>query len=233
MACAGGRRRPQEVRIGPPLRHVFGAGEAEHRRLVLVDVVGDGEQFESGERSEDGVDLVALDQFLRFGLGAGGIAAGIGGDEVDLAAGEGVVLLLQVRDDALFHLDAALRQRSGLDGEQAELERRGLRDGRRGKLERRQRGAGSGAGHKFTAGNFARHCIPPSIAPSGAAHFLSGFVRASLTSLHGRIQQSNHEASFRAAVARMADRTNAIIGQCIPVCKARLAALRRGIQYRL
>ena len=138
---------------------------------MLRDIVGDGEQFESGERPEDGVDLVALDQFLRLGLGAGRVAAGVGGEEVDLAAGEGVVLLLQVRDDALFHLDTALRQRSGLDGEQAELERRGLRDRRRREFERRQRGAGGRRGHKFTAGNFARHRIPPSVAPRGAALF--------------------------------------------------------------
>ena len=59
------------------------------------DVVGDREQFEGGERPEDGVDLVALDQFLRLGLGAGRVAAGVGGDELDLAAGEGVVLFLQ------------------------------------------------------------------------------------------------------------------------------------------
>jgi hypothetical protein len=58
---------------------------------------------------------------------------------------------------------------------------------------------------------------------------LSGFVQASLTSQHGRIQQVILEASFRAAAARMADRTKAIIGQCIPVCKARL---QRGVAHR-
>ena len=46
--------------------------------------------------------------------------------QIDLAAGERVALLLQKRGDALLHLDAALRQRAGLDGQQADLERRAL-----------------------------------------------------------------------------------------------------------
>ena len=46
------------------------------------------QQLEGGKRAEDDVDLVALDQFLRLGLGAGRVAAGVGGDELDLAAGE-------------------------------------------------------------------------------------------------------------------------------------------------
>ena len=37
-------------------------------------------------------------------------------DQLDLAAGERVALLLEERGDALLHLDAALRERAGLDG---------------------------------------------------------------------------------------------------------------------
>ena len=93
---------------------------------VVAHVVGDGQQLEGGERPQDDVDLVALDHLLRLGLGAGRVAAGVGDEQLDLAAGERVVLLLQERGDALLHLDAALRERAGLDGEQADLERRGL-----------------------------------------------------------------------------------------------------------
>ena len=131
------RRRAQEIGVGAALGEIVGAGEAERRRLVLANVIGDGEQFESRQRAEDDVDLVALDQFLRLGLGAGRLAAGVGGEEFDLAAGHLVVVLLQPGEHALFHLDAALRERAGLDGQQAELERRGLRDGRCRKFERR------------------------------------------------------------------------------------------------
>ena len=163
----GGCRSADEIRIGAALRHVFGSGEAQQRNLVLRDVVGNRQQFEGRERSEDGVDFVALDQFLNFGLGAGGIAAGVGGEEFDVAAGDLVVVLLQPGLHALFHLDAALRQRTGLDGEQAELEGRCLRDGRRGEFERHRGGAGGGRSHEFTARNLTRHCIPPIVALIG------------------------------------------------------------------
>ena len=106
------------------LGDVFRRGETDQRRGVVAHIIGDGQELEGGERPEDDVDLVALDQLLRLGAGAGRIAAGVGRDELDLAPGERVALFLQEREDPLFHLDAALRQRAGLDGEQAELERR-------------------------------------------------------------------------------------------------------------
>ena len=143
------------------------AAETQDGHFVLRRVVGDRQQLEGRERSEDGVDFVALDQLLHLGLGAGGIAAGVGGEELDVAAGDLVVVFLQPGHHALFHLDAALRQRTGLDGEQAELEGRCLRDGRRGEFEGRRGGAGRGRGHEFTARNLARHCIPPIVALSG------------------------------------------------------------------
>ena len=107
------------------------------------DVVGDGEQFERGERAEDHVDLVALDQFLRLGLGAGGIAAGIGGDQFDRPSGDLIAAVLQEQRDALLHLDAALRERSGLHRQQPDADRLVLRDG--GHRQRRRQG---GAGEK-------------------------------------------------------------------------------------
>ena len=122
------------------LGHVFRRGEADQRCRVVAHIIGDGEELEGGERPEDDVDLVALDQLLRLGAGAGRIAAGVGRDEIDLAPRERVALLLQEGEDSLFHLDAALRQRAGLDGEQADLERRLSVD--IGRPHRRNRGAG-------------------------------------------------------------------------------------------
>ena len=127
-----------DERVGLALRHVLGRGQADQRRRVVAHVVGDGEQLEGGERPEDDVDLVALDQLLRLGLGAGRVAAGVGDQQLDLAAGERVALLLQEGGDALLHLDAALRQRPGLDREQADLERRALRDARPASSRRRR-----------------------------------------------------------------------------------------------
>ena len=116
------------------------AARLSSRDLLVADVVGDGQKLEGGERAEDDVDFVALDQFLRLGLGAGRGAAGVGGDEFDLAAGHRVIGLLQIGEHALLHLDAALGERTGLDREKTELERRGLRDRRAPESRRTGRG---------------------------------------------------------------------------------------------
>src|SRR5262249_23740570 len=102
-------------------------------------------------RAEDGIDLVALDDLLRLGLGTGRVAARIGDEQLDLAARERVALLLEEGRDALLHLDAALRQRSRLDREQADLEGRALGDGGRG--ETRGGGAGAGGQHALEDGS--------------------------------------------------------------------------------
>ena len=83
---------------------------------VVAHVIRDREQFERRERPENDVDLVALDQFLGLGLGAGRIAAGVGRDHLDLATRERIRLFLHEHRQALLHLDAALGERSGLDG---------------------------------------------------------------------------------------------------------------------
>jgi hypothetical protein len=102
------RRRPDHEGIGFALRHVLGRGQAHQWGRVLAHVVGDGEQLEGGERPQDDVDLVALDQLLRLGPGAGWTAAGVGHKQLHAAPRQRVVLLLQQRGDALLHLDAAL-----------------------------------------------------------------------------------------------------------------------------
>ena len=121
---------------------------------MLLDIFVDGIELEGGERAEDNVDFIALDQFLRLGLGAGRIAAGIGGDEIHLAAAERIVFFFQIGQDALLHLNAALGERAGLYREQAELERRGLRDRRRRELGQRRRRTGGGSGQQRAPGDF-------------------------------------------------------------------------------
>ncbi len=58
--------------------------------------------------------------------------------------------------------------------------------------------------------------------PWAGLYVLSGDVRASLNSPHSRIQLEYQKPSFRAVVASATYRSKPIIGQCIPVCKARL-----------
>src|SRR5262249_14624085 len=110
--------------------------EADQWRLVLADEVGNGQQLECRQRPENDIDPVALDQLLRLGLRAGRIAACVGRDEVDLAPRQAIALFLEQGGDALLHLDAALPQRSGLDGEQADLERSALRAQDGGRVDR-------------------------------------------------------------------------------------------------
>ena len=70
-----------------PLRHVFGRGNAKRRHLLFGEIVGDRERLEGGERADDAMDVVLLDQFLRLGARGGGNAGGVGDDQLDLAAG--------------------------------------------------------------------------------------------------------------------------------------------------
>ena len=78
-------------------------------------------------------------------------------DQLDLAAGEHVVPLLEEDGDALLHLDAALGERPGLDREQADADGRVLRKRRR-PWQRRCRGY---APEKFATTDHPRHPIPP------------------------------------------------------------------------
>jgi hypothetical protein len=86
--------------------------------------------LERGERAHDHRDFVTLDQFDRLGLGARGIAAGVRHHHVDLAARQSHVAVAQEGGDAFLAVDAAGSERSGLDGKDADLERRALRDRR-------------------------------------------------------------------------------------------------------
>src|SRR5262249_1925755 len=91
----------------------------------------------------------------------------------DFAPGERAVLLLEKRCDALLHLNAALRERTGFDGEQTKFEWGVLCDRWRGKPES-GRGAASGAARQECAPiRFMRHnCPPRSLPPSCSSAFV-------------------------------------------------------------
>ena len=150
---AGG---PDEVGVGLALGHVLGGGEAQDRHLRLRGVVADGEQLEGGERTDDEVDVVALDQLLRLGLGARGIAARVGDHQLGLAAGQRVVPVLEEPDHALLHLDATLGERPGLHGEQADAHGLGLGQSRHGQRRRQSRAR---TDEKSPTSESERHCF--------------------------------------------------------------------------
>src|SRR5262249_9811158 len=121
--------------------------------------VGDRQELEGGERADDQVDVVALDQLLGLRLRPRGIPAGVAHDELGLAAGERVVPVLEEAGHPLLHLDAALGQRTGLHGEQAEANRFALGTG----WPRQCRGE-SRADQEAAAIESERHWLPPGIA---------------------------------------------------------------------
>ena len=117
-----------EPGVGLALREVLSRRRARHdRRARRADVVVDGERLERGERPDQHRHLQPLDQLLRLGARLGGIAAGVGDDELDLAAGDGVVALLEKELDAFFHLLAAGGERAGAHGQETDPDRLGLR----------------------------------------------------------------------------------------------------------
>jgi len=66
--------------------------------------------------------LVALDEFLRLGLGPRRIAAGVGDDELDLAPGYRIVALLQEQLYAFLHLPSSGSERARAHGEKSEAD---------------------------------------------------------------------------------------------------------------
>ena len=130
-ALRRGRGQADEPRARMPLRHVLGRGDAERRHFLFGEIVGDRERLEGGERADDAMDVVLFDQLLRLGARGGGNAGGVGDDQLDLAAGERVVALLQEHRQRQLHVDAAGGQRAGLGRQHADADRAAvLRKGR-------------------------------------------------------------------------------------------------------
>ena len=99
MLCERGRGGAHEVRVGPALGHVLGRGQAAATGIfACADVVGDGEQLEGGERARRSCRRASRStSSWVLVLVPGRIAAGVGHDQLDLAAGQRVVPVLQER----------------------------------------------------------------------------------------------------------------------------------------
>src|SRR5499427_6545548 len=152
-ALRGGGGGADEEGIGLALGHVFGRREAQDRHLRLGGVVADGQKLEGCQRPQDHVDVVALDELLRLGLGARGIASSVRHDQLDLPAGEDVVAVLQEADHALLHLDASRGERPRLHGQEPDLDGLLLREGGRP----REGGSGRGADQEVPTREPRRH----------------------------------------------------------------------------
>ncbi len=124
--CRGGAR-PHEPRIWLALRHVFRAGDGEDRRARGADIVVDGQSLKGGQRTDQDCDVEPLDEFLCLGTSLCRIAGGIGCGELDRSTGERVVALLEKHGEALLHLQPARGERTGLDGQKPDAQRRRLR----------------------------------------------------------------------------------------------------------
>ena len=114
----GLRRRvggTREIGIALALRYVLSAGEGQGRHLGLREIIEGGEQLERGERPQDDIDLLALDQLLRLGFSASGASAGVADQQLDFASGQSEVLFLQEGRDALLRMHSAGGQRPSLD----------------------------------------------------------------------------------------------------------------------
>src|SRR6185503_12090694 len=122
-----GRGGAHEPGIGFALRHVLGAGNRQRRDLRGADVVVHRERLERGERPDHRVHAVALDQLLHLGARLRRHAARVGDGQLDLAAAERVLVLVEEDGQAALHVDAARGERAGLDGQEADADRLGLR----------------------------------------------------------------------------------------------------------
>ena len=143
-----------------------------------------------------------------------------------LRPGHLVVVLFQPGDYTLFHLDAALRQPAGLDGEQAELERCALRDRRCRKFEGCCCGADGCRSHELAATNFNGHRYPPSVAPVGVMgrmRFASGPYRSAITASFGGASRFSFRTSRFTAISLKVH----IIVHCKPRCKAHYGEIVR------
>ena len=136
-------------------------------------VVGDGEELEGGERPEDDVDLVALDAPpAPWSWRRPGCRRCRPTSSSTLRPAKVPFFSFRKVDNALLHLDAALRQRPGLDGQEADLERRALsaRDRRHGdRRGRRQHSLKNGSASD------AHRTLPPENCPAlGGAGSVAG-----------------------------------------------------------
>ena len=140
----------------------------KERHFRLQHVVVERQRLERGERADQHVDLVALDQLLGFGLRLRRLARGVGEDDLDLASGERVVALLEEEVDAILHLLAARGERTGAHREKADAQGLALRESaarERGERDERQQEPHRNVHDSSIDGNCCVGAILPALAP--------------------------------------------------------------------
>src|SRR6266545_3179289 len=127
-----------DVRAALALGDVFRGDDGEDgRHLLAVRVRRDSIADRGGERADQQVDALALDEAARLGEARGGLPLVILGDQLDLAAGQAPALLLEEELHAVGHVLAIGGQWARLRQEKADLDRPLLRpaDSRHGDEE--------------------------------------------------------------------------------------------------
>src|SRR6185437_10421778 len=90
--------------------------------MALSQVVVDRLCLVGVERADDDLHIAVFDELPRLWQGLRLQAAGVGRDELDPAAGQRAVALLEELGKTFFQLLAAGGERAGADGEEADLE---------------------------------------------------------------------------------------------------------------
>src|ERR1700758_3929637 len=99
--------RTDEPGIGMTLRHVLSCSDGQCRSLGLADIIVDRQRLKGSERADEAMDIVALDKFLRLCARGRGNTCRVSDDQLDLAAGELIVTLLQIHHQRALHVDSA------------------------------------------------------------------------------------------------------------------------------
>ena len=117
-------RTPTVVRTAissSQIGHPF--GEYLYKELGLRN----GRTFVAAQRADHEVHLLLQHDAARLGERLVGVAGGVAGDDLDLAAAGGVVRLLPEEREPVLHVLAGRGERAGERREQADADRAGLR----------------------------------------------------------------------------------------------------------
>jgi len=107
--------RAHDVLAAPTLGQILGGdGRRERRDLAALDVRQERVGFRGAQRSDEELHALALDERPRLREGGGGLRLGILDEQLDLARGQALALLLEVELEAVLHLLAVRRQRPRL-----------------------------------------------------------------------------------------------------------------------
>jgi hypothetical protein len=95
----------------------------DRRRLLAVEVRGDGVADGGAEGADHDVHLLPLDEPASLGEPGGRLALGVLHDELHLATGQPVLVLFQEHLEGVHHVLAVRAERAGDRGQQPDLDR--------------------------------------------------------------------------------------------------------------